>query len=315
LKRVAVESQSVQERGVFAKIFVSPAERRLRAGWRLLLQVLLQIFMTAAAGLVLYVAGNSLFMKLGGDGALAALAAGEVIETFAMLTSLLLVRRFLDHRPFESLGLRMYSRTALDLAAGIGITFVIMGLIFGAEWALGWLTVKGSALSTTPVFSVITNATLWLGVFVAVGWNEELMSRGYHMQTIASGMGWFWGLMISSAIFGLLHLGNPNATWLSAAGIFFAGVFLGYAYLRTGQLWLSIGLHIGWNFFEGVVFGFPVSGLDTYRIALATDRGPNLWTGGAFGPEAGLIILPALAIGLALIYLYTRRRTVNEQSH
>ena len=115
--------------------------------------------------------------------------------------------------------------------------------------------------------------------------------------------------MISSAVFGLLHLGNPNATWVSAAGIFFGGVFLAYGYIRTKQLWLPIGLHIGWNFFEGVGFGFPVSGLDVYALTRISVRGPALWTGGAFGPEAGLIVLPALALGaFFLIYLYAMRR-------
>ena len=145
-------------------------------------------------------------------------------------------------------------------------------------------------------------------VFILVGWNEELISRGYHLQTIASGTNLFWGVLISSSVFGLAHLGNPNATWISAAGILFAGIFLAYGLLRTGQLWLSIGLHIGWNFFEGPIFSFPVSGLSTFQLARITVHGPVLWTGGDFGPEAGLIVLPALVLGAGLIYLYTRER-------
>ncbi len=151
-----------------------------------------------------------------------------------------------------------------------------------------------------------------MAVFIFVGWNEELLSRGYHLQTLASGTNLFWGVVISSSVFGLAHLGNPNATWVSAAGIFFAGLFLAYGYLRTGQLWLSIGLHIGWNFFEGVVFGFPVSGLDIYRLIRHQIQGPVIWTGGAFGPEAGLIVLPALVVGSVLIYFYTRDRRIAE---
>jgi hypothetical protein len=106
----------------------------------------------------------------------------------------------------------------------------------------------------------------------------------------------------------LLHLFNPNATWISAAGIFFAGLYLAYGYVRTRQLWLSIGLHIGWNFFEGVVFGFPVSGLAIYPLIRIEVHGPEIWTGGAFGPEAGLIVLPSLILGALLIYLYTIKR-------
>jgi membrane protease YdiL (CAAX protease family) len=168
---------------------------------------------------------------------------------------------------------------------------------------LGWLTFEGFAWEVDPINVVVSNVLLFFLIFIFVGWNEELLSRGYHLQTLASGLNMFWAVIISSAVFGLLHLANPNATWVSAAGIFFAGVFLAYGYLRTKQLWLPIGLHIGWNFFEGVGFGFPVSGLDDIH-------GPEIWTGGAFGPEAGLIVLPALLLGALLIYLYTMRRAV-----
>jgi hypothetical protein len=174
---------------------------------------------------------------------------------------------------------------------------------------LGWLTFEGFAWEFDPINVVITGVISFFVIFIFVGLNEELLSRGYHLQTIASGLILFWGVVISSAVFGLLHLGNPNATWVSAAGIFFAGVYLAYGYIRTKQLWLSIGLHIGWNFFEGVVFGFPVSGLDIYALTRITVRGPELWTGGAFGPEAGLIVLPSLLLGGLLIYLYTMKRT------
>jgi hypothetical protein len=95
---------------------------------------------------------------------------------------------------------------------------------------------------------------------------------------------------------------------MAVVGIFLAGIFLGYAFIRSGQLWLAIGLHTGWNFFEGVVFGFPVSGLHFYRLTEARVVGPELWTGGAFGPEAGLLLIPALALGFLLVHLYAQGR-------
>jgi len=219
-----------------------------------------------------------------------------------------IARRWLDKRSFTSLGLQLNGQTLIDIFAGIGITLVQMGFIFVVMLALGWLTFQGFAWQFDPISVVITSVLGTFVAFVFVGWNEELLSRGYHLQTIASGLNLFWGVVISSAVFGLLHLGNPNATWVSAAGIFFAGLYLAYGYIRTKQLWLSIGLHIGWNFFEGVVFGFPVSGLDIYRLARIQVHGPELWTGGAFGPEAGLIVLPSLVLGTLLIYLYTIKR-------
>jgi membrane protease YdiL (CAAX protease family) len=184
----------------------------------------------------------------------------------------------------------------------------MMGLIFVLELSLGWLHVDGFAWRIQPAPHVLQNAGLFLLICLLVGWNEELMSRGYHLQTIASGTSLLWGWLLSSLVFSLLHLSNPNWNAMAVAGIFLAGMFLGYGFIRTGQLWLSIGLHTGWNFFEGVVFGFPVSGFAFYRLTEASNRGPALWTGGAFGPEAGLLLIPGLATGFLLVHLYTRGR-------
>jgi len=313
-----VQKESTAPRSFLGNIFISPSEPRLRAGWRFLLQAAMQIGLTIAlsvAGFGLLIVLGRLPVDLTGLNSMPGLAAGEVVELITVLASVLIARRFLDRRSFVSLGFRLGPRLWGDIGAGIGITFAMMGLIFVAEWALGWLTLTGFAWGSEPAGSLTLNLLIWLIVFVVVGWNEELMSRGYHLQTIASGMGLFWGLMISSAIFGVLHLANPNATWRSAAGILFAGLLLGYAYVRTGQLWLSIGLHIGWNFFEGVVFGFPVSGLPTYQLIKTTIAGPIEWTGGAFGPEAGLIVLPAIFAAVGLVYLYTAARAAHDLPH
>ena len=296
------ESTSAPKRGFIATVFLSADEPRLRAGWRLFLQTLLLFVF----GIVVSFAG-SLF---GGIGSAASIWA-QVLNLIAVTGSIYVARRWLDKRSFESLGLKLNQQTLMDILAGIGITFVQMGFIYIVMLGLGWLTFTGFAWQFDPINVVVTNVVTFLVVFIFVGWTEELLSRGYHLQTIASGFNLFWGVIISSAVFGLLHLGNPNATWVSAAGIFFAGIYLAYGYIRTKQLWLSIGLHIGWNFFEGVGFGFPVSGLDIYPLLRINVTGPELWTGGTFGPEAGLIVLPSLIVGGILIYFYTQHRDGN----
>ena len=276
-------------RNFFQKVFISPNEPRLRAGWRLLLQTLLLFVL----GIIISIIGRILGISIDPEN----LIAGQILNLVLITGSVYIARRWLDKRSFESLGLRLDIQTLYDILAGIGITFVQMGFIYIVMLGLGWLTFEGFAWEFDPINTVITSTLTFLLVFIFVGWNEELMSRGYHLQTIASGLNLFWGVVISSAVFGILHLGNPNATWVSAAGIFFAGIYLAYGYIRTKQLWLPIGLHIGWNFFEGVVFGFPVSGLDIYALLRIKVSGPVLWTGGAFGPEAGLIVLPSLIVG------------------
>lgn len=288
---------------------MSPKERRLRAGWRLLLQALLQIVFTVGAGCGVLIVSPE-FMATGryltSPGGL---ALSELAQVVIITLSVFLARRLLDRRGFLSLGLVVNRQTATDVLVGLGITGVMMGLIYLGQWSLGWLSFEGFSWQFEPPTTMLLSVAVYGFTFLLVGFGEELLSRGYHLQTIASGTNVLWGLLVSSAIFGALHLGNPEATWMGAIGVFFAGLFLAYAFLRTGQLWLSIGLHIGWNFFEGVVFGFPVSGLTVYHMARISISGPAIWTGGAFGPEAGLVVLPALVLGTVLIHLYTRART------
>jgi len=297
------EMEPTPKRPFLKNVFLSPDEPRLRAGWRLVIQTILLIVFAFCAGIPIGLLAFFPDIDLS-DGLF--LALNQVVELIAITASVFLARRFLDKRSISSLGLKLDQWTAIDIFAGIAITFFMMGFIYLIEWGLGWLTFDGFAWETDNLMTVLGGTLGMFLVFVFVGWNEELLSRGYHLQTLASGMNLFWGVVISSTVFGVLHLGNPNATWISAAGIFFAGLFLAYGYLTTRQLWLSIGLHIGWNFFEGVVFGFPVSGLDIYRLMRTTISGPELWTGGAFGPEAGLVVLPGLLLGAGLVFVYSR---------
>jgi len=287
------------KRNIIALIFISTNEPRLRAGWRLLIQMILYF----ALSIVFFIIAISL-----GLGGTATSIVDQILSLAAITGSVYIARRWLDKKSFESLGLKLNRQALVDILTGIGIPFVQMGLIYLTMLGLGWLVFTGFAWEFDPLSTVISSVLTLFVVFVFVGWNEEVLSRGYHLQTIASGTNLLWGVIISSILFGLLHFGNPGANWISTIGIFFAGVYLAYGYVRTKQLWLSIGLHIGWNFFEGVVFGFPVSGLDIYALLRIKVTGPVLWTGGVFGPEAGLIVLPALIVGMLLIYLYTKNR-------
>ena len=288
--------------------FVNPVERRLRSGWRLLLQTAL--ILVIGIGLAILAVLIELLLPQVHLG----LLAGQMAELLAITGSIFIARRLFDRRSIASLGLRLGRSAIGDLLAGIGITFLMMGSIFTLEWATGWVSFEAFAWQVDPLPVVVGQTALTLLVFVLVGWNEELLSRGYHLQTLASGINLFWGVLLSSSIFGLLHLGNPNATWIGAVGVCLAGFFLAMGYLRTRQLWLPIGLHIGWNFFEGAVFGFPVSGLNTYRLLRISVTGPVIWTGGAFGPEAGLVLLPGLLIGFGLLFAYTRGRLQDEDN-
>jgi len=283
-------------RSILEQIFISPDEPRLRAGWRVLAQLILW-------GAVVFFIGflGQFVIQLGINDFLVSLA-----YVLAITLSVYLARRFLDRRSFVSLGLELQRPALWDVLAGFGIAGAIIGITFLLEWAFGWLTFLGFMYDILPASQVTRLALRMLMVFILVGWQEELVFRGYQLQNLLEGTNVFVAVILSSATFSLLHLGNPSATWLSTLIIWLAGVFMAYAYLRTRRLWLPIGLHIGWNFFQSTFFGYPVSGMDDFHLILQSVEGaPNWLTGGAYGPDAGLIILPGLVLGVILVYAYS----------
>jgi membrane protease YdiL (CAAX protease family) len=189
----------------------------------------------------------------------------------------------------------------------------MIGLIFLIEWSLGWLKVSSFAWISSSTTKWLFGILGGLGYFLVVAFQEELIFRGYQLQNLIESLDLTKGLILSSLFFTLAHVLNPHSSLISTLGIFVSGLFLAFGWVRTQQLWLPIGLHIGWNFFEGVIFGFPVSGTETFRLINHNISGPTLFTGGDFGPEAGLVLLPALALGVFLIWFYTKSRPQKEE--
>jgi membrane protease YdiL (CAAX protease family) len=302
--------RSPSQRNLILRIFVSPDEARLRVGWRLLLHTLILSLIASVLLLALLLSPVS----IGGTN-LETNPLFLAIEFVSIGSATWLARRFIDRRSFLSLGLKLTRQAWMDLVVGFAIPGLLMGLVFALELGFGWTTFKRWAWQGVPFAEVLLGIFSGLVAFILVGFSEEILSRGYHLQNLKDGLGLYWALLLSSCIFALLHTGNPNSSWISTLGIVLAGYFLAYGWIRTGQLWLSIGLHIGWNFFEGNVFGFPVSGLTTFRLINHHPTGPPLITGGSFGPEAGIIILPAMALGLLLIHGYTSRIRVSSQTN
>jgi membrane protease YdiL (CAAX protease family) len=287
--------------------FISRDETRLRAGWRLILHALMILFLTLITGFIaaiaLIIMGLDFTDPLGG--------LPKYLELFITLPPILvgtfIARTVLDHRSIVSLGLSLDRRMVRDLFIGFGISALMMGLIFLIEYVGGWLEVDSVAWNMTSNSDWGLEILGGFFYFIVIGFQEELIFRGYQLQNLVESLDLHKGLLISSLFFSLAHILNPFASLQSILGIFFSGLLLGYGWLRTQQLWLPIGLHIGWNFFEGVLFGFPVSGTDTFRLINHTVTGSTALTGGDFGPEAGLILIPALVLGALLIWLFTRR--------
>jgi uncharacterized protein len=301
-------SQSSTERSILSKLFISEDERRLRAGWRLALHSLFTVSIMFLFGIPVVLATVFFSGSANADRLASSLFLSEVILFPAILISTWVARRFLDRRSFRSLGLKIDRRALFDILLGFIIPALLMGLIFLVELATGWLTINGGIGNGMEIKDLVLGIGGSLILYLLVGIGEEILSRGYHLQNLAEGLNLPAALLLSSGVFAFLHVGNPHATLISTLGILAAGFFLAYGWVRTGSLWLPIGLHIGWNFFQGTIFGFPVSGTQSFHLIDHQVTGPVWVTGGEFGPEAGLIVLPAMLLGTWIIWLYTRGR-------
>lgn len=239
---------------------------------------------------------------------------------FAATVSIFLAAVFVDRRPFQSMGLQMDTRWWRDLAFGLALGTAVVGLIFLVQWIAGWVRVTGSGATEASLSSFMSEFLLLGIAFGSIGIYEELLTRGYQLTNIAEGLTCRrWGraggvvaaVIVSSALFGLLHSLNPDPTPLALVNVSLTGVLIfGPAYVLTGRLGLPIGFHISWNFAQSCVFGLPVSGIAVgkYPLLMTVGDGPVWWAGGSFGPEGGLLGTIAIVLAAGAILLWVQRQ-------
>ena len=206
---------------------------------------------------------------------LTVVAAAIILGLYALF-----VRWMERHWPADlSLG-RLVPHTLLGILVG----FIFMVLVVSTIVAMGDATVTWRGFSVEKQFSVFM-------MFLAVAVGEEMIFRGVIFRWIDERWNTCVALLISAILFGWMHISNDNATWWSSLAIAVeAGLLLGAAYKWSGSLWVPIGIHWAWNYTQGNIFGLAVSGSDAGETMLTTIvNGPDIITGGAFGPEASII--------------------------
>jgi uncharacterized protein len=230
---------------------------------------------------------------------LSGLAAVAVVEIILLVTVYKLGIARIGECPRDELRL---ANAGKELGLGVAVGFLLFCAIVGAAAAIDVYNIVGDGNLDGLAQSLIATAIL-------PGIREELFFRGVLFRWIEEFAGSWAALFVTSALFGLAHVVNPNATWFSSFTIAVeAGVLLGGAYMLTRSLWMPIGLHAAWNFTQGFIFDVPVSGIDQQGLVTARLSGPELLSGGAFGLEASVIALViATAAGVWLVMLSVKR--------
>ena len=222
-----------------------------------------------------------------------------VPATLIMLAVYVAAVRFIERRPVTELSPR---RAPAVLAAGIAGGIALFALVMAVLWLAGFYRPSGWGGLTGPAIGFV----FWL----AIGTSEELLYRGMLFRLCSKIVGTWGALLLSAAWFGFTHASNPGASAFGIGSVALAGIFFAAAYVATGRLWLPIGLHAGWNFAEGSLFGTAVSGSTVGSPLLTgTMSGPDILTGGAFGPEASILtVLVILAGTIFLLWQIVRLR-------
>jgi membrane protease YdiL (CAAX protease family) len=230
------------------------------------------------------------------DIAYRAAGAALLIGIYSLLLALL-DHRDRDRMAWQGLPLDRLARRQflMGLAFGMLLIAICVALVAmcGSYQARATITAHSLRLGAEAFLLLLTGALL-----------EEVMFRGYPFQRLVEAVGPVWAVTGASALFAAAHLGNPNASGVLSWAFFNTiaiGVLLAVAYLRTRTLWLPFGIHFGWNFALGFVFGLPVSGLNDFSVLVnGSIRGPQWLTGGAYGLENSGAAAILLVLGLLL---------------
>lgn len=215
--------------------------------------------------------------------------------------AILLLGRTIQRKTLDEIGISLRGAAPLILQGAL-IGIIMTGIVIGVMMLMGWYQVVGVNIDALAIGRALT-------VFFLVALFEELLFRGLLFWQLDNVFGSWLALLITSAFFGATHLGNANATLWTGLAVAIGGLSLGAAYLMTCNVWVAVGLHWMWNFLQGPIFGFSVSGNTTYKMLTANVNGPALWTGGSFGAEAGLpALIAATLASVAMLWITARRR-------
>ncbi|RII36107.1 CPBP family intramembrane metalloprotease [Clostridium chromiireducens] len=295
---------------------------QIRSGWKILI-VFISFFVTTFAssfifsalyGIIIFIVKPELLSQ--GDG-----GAKYISEQFTSMSSIpgafisllqcllmiffvILFWKIWDKRKVADMGLTSIKNSWKDLCIGLlsgAISFSLVAIIL-----LCTKSVEMVNSINKPNFS--WGLIIELIIFIFVGINEELFARGYCMTVLKQTKKAYVPIIVSSIIFALMHSLNQGISLIAYLNLFLFGLSMGYVFIKTKNIWISIGYHITWNYFQGDIFGFLVSGNSTNSIYNIKTVTPNLINGGSFGPEGGLVVTALLIATIFIIYKYLPER-------
>jgi uncharacterized protein len=274
----------------------------LRAGWRLLLYVVI----TAGFFLGLKLLLMQFYRSTPGKFSFESILFSEMIG-FISAFGAAVVMSFLEHRPVGCYGLAVQQAFGKLFWQGALLGFLEISLLVGVIYAFRAYSFGPLALHGPQI---VRWAVLWALCLTFVGLFEEFLFRGYSLFTLSSGVGFWPAAIVLSLLFARVHWDNSGESRVGVAGVFVVGLLWCFTVRRTGSLWLAVGMHAAFDFGETFLYSVPDSGMVLPgHLSDATLHGPAWLTGGSVGPEASVFDFVLLFI---LFYVIHRLYPANK---
>lgn len=229
--------------------------------------------------------------------------------SFAFISLLVFFRvKVIEKRSFSSIGFNK-NNWLKKYSLGFLIGLAMMSIIVLILLPFGYITIEKNPIQPVGVSAIASILVILFG-WIIQGATEEIVTRGWLLNVLSTKYNIGVGLLISSTLFGLMHLTNPNVNYIAVINIILVGLFYGLYVIKTNDLWAVCGMHSAWNFAQGNIFGFKVSGLDVSVGSLIDLNlvGSDFVTGGIFGPEAGITATFILLASIGILLFIDKKR-------
>ncbi len=283
----------------------------MRAGWRVLIFLAIVAGLVAGVNLVIWLVSHFWLHRpprirtaSSLSPGLAVLSDGAIL-VFTSIAALIMAR--IEHRKWGEYGLPVRLAFRKDFWTGTLTGFLAISASLLAIFALHGFHLAGLAIHGS---TIVTAVLSWSAAFIIVGLGEEFAFRGYLQFTLTTGMGFWPAAILLSALFGLAHAANPGESKFGLFSVVCFGLLFCLFLRRTGNLWLPVGFHVGWDWGQTFFYGVSDSGLAPYHnLFNSRFSGPTWLTGGGVGPEASIftpLILLIVAILFSRVYRENR---------
>ena len=229
--------------------------------------------------------------------------------SFAFISLLVFfIVKVIEKRSFSSIGFNK-NNWLKKYSLGFLIGLAMMSIIVLILLPFGYITIEKNPIQPVGVSAIASVLVILFG-WIIQGATEEIVTRGWLLNVLSTKYNIGVGLLISSTLFGLMHLTNPNVNYIAVINIILVGLFYGLYVIKTNDLWAVCGMHSAWNFAQGNIFGFKVSGLDVSVGSLIDLNlvGSDFVTGGIFGPEAGITATFILLASIGILLFIDKKR-------